>query len=105
VKPVYKIRDKTTGLFSTGGTVPGWHARGKSWSGLGPLKVHLSQYLSVNSFRNAVIPDNWEIVVFVLAEGATMPAKDHEAALLEARRKKEERYQRAKSRRCGACGH
>jgi hypothetical protein len=39
----YKIRDKNTGKFSTGGTRPGWTKRGKAWSTLGYLKAHLAQ--------------------------------------------------------------
>ncbi|MNW61765.1 hypothetical protein D3C74_398520 [compost metagenome] len=42
---VYKIRNKTTGLFSRGGTNINnlWSKKGKSWSNIGHLKNHLIQ--------------------------------------------------------------
>jgi hypothetical protein len=104
MNPVYKIRDKKTGLFSTGGTTPRWTARGKSWTGAGPLKLHLRQYLDVNSFQNTRIPESWEIVVFALIEDRGFAAKDFEEGLLEAKRKKEERHQARKAQCCNACG-
>lgn len=41
-KKFYKIRDKNTGLYSTGGAYPHWSAVGKMWSGIGPLKNHFN---------------------------------------------------------------
>lgn len=38
---VYRIRNKITGEFSTGGTYPGWSKKGKLWTGKGPLSNHL----------------------------------------------------------------
>ena len=78
MKTVYKIRDKKTGLFRKGGFNL-WSTQGKTWSGIGPLKLHL------NLLRDAVRYDwelgkhvplcnvealiaNWEIVPFVLVE-------------------------------------
>lgn len=40
---VYKIRN-ADGLFSTGGSSPRWDKKGKTWSGLGPLKLHLDMF-------------------------------------------------------------
>ena len=37
----FKIRNRATGLFSTGGTTPGFTKNGKSWSSMGALKNHL----------------------------------------------------------------
>jgi hypothetical protein len=42
-KYVYKIRRKSDGLFSTGGTSPTFTKSGKSWASLGALKNHLNQ--------------------------------------------------------------
>jgi hypothetical protein len=39
---VYKIRDRETGLFSTGGEEPEWTGCGKAWAGTGPLRAHLT---------------------------------------------------------------
>ena len=40
---VYKIRRATDGLFSTGGTVPSFNKKGKTWSHRGHVSSHLSQ--------------------------------------------------------------
>jgi hypothetical protein len=41
---VYKIRDKETGLFSTGGMDPTFTKKGKVWTGIGPLKAHITMH-------------------------------------------------------------
>lgn len=38
---VFKIRSKTTGLFSTGGQSPGWSKKGKTWNMRGHISTHL----------------------------------------------------------------
>ena len=40
----YKIRDKKTGLYSTGGSMPGWNRQGKCWSGIGYAKSSITSY-------------------------------------------------------------
>lgn len=40
---VYKIRRKSDGLFSTGGTCPSWNANGKTWNTRGALSNHMAQ--------------------------------------------------------------
>lgn len=39
---VFKIRSKTTGLFSTGGGTPGWSKKGKTWNMRGHVSSHLA---------------------------------------------------------------
>lgn len=39
---VFKIRSKTTGMFSTGGQSPGWSKKGKTWNQRGHVSTHLS---------------------------------------------------------------
>lgn len=39
---VFKIRSKTTGLFSTGGSYPRWSKKGKTWNMRGHVSSHLS---------------------------------------------------------------
>lgn len=39
---VFKIRSKTTGMFSTGGHNPGWSKKGKMWNMRGHVSNHLS---------------------------------------------------------------
>ena len=38
---MFKIRDKQTGLFSTGGTYPDFTKDGKVWGQIGHIKSHL----------------------------------------------------------------
>jgi len=70
-KSVYKIRNKETGLFSTGGSMPRWKTVGKTWSGLGPVTNHLVMWCEKwkNGKKIVVdIPDEWEIVKYELKE-------------------------------------
>ena len=41
-KTVYKIRNKLTGLYSMGGHIPRFTAKGKTWNTRGALSSHLS---------------------------------------------------------------
>lgn len=47
---VFKIYNSETGKFSRGGVGPSWSTKGKSWSGLGPLKLHLRQFCSNSGY-------------------------------------------------------
>lgn len=42
IRTEYKIRNKRTDLFSTGGAVPHWNKRGKTWRSLRALNQHLA---------------------------------------------------------------
>jgi len=73
---LFKIRDKNTGLYSSGGQSPTWSSKGKTWTGLGPMKCHLRQFLRLKivdrktDWWTAVnkIPENWEIIKIKLVE-------------------------------------
>ena len=39
---IFKIRQRTSGLFSRGGVNPKFDTKGKVWQGIGPLKNHLN---------------------------------------------------------------
>lgn len=43
---IYKIKDKDTGLYSTGGMEPSWTKRGKTWNQINFVKIHLRQFCS-----------------------------------------------------------
>lgn len=66
---IYKIRNKETGLFSSGGSYAEWQTAGKTWKSLPNLKSHLSMYNyryaleSVQTFYNGS-----EVVEFELVE-------------------------------------
>jgi len=69
---IYKIRDKMTGLFSTGGAFPRWTARGKSWSSLTYVKSHLG-LVDNGRWGNKAHPYiNAEIVTFDVTISGTM---------------------------------
>lgn len=76
----YKIRDRNTGLFSTGGVTPSWTKRGKTWNSEGALKSHLTllQEYSTYSRKKWQCPDNWDVVVLTWepAESSVYPARD-----------------------------
>lgn len=38
---IYKIKDKITGLYSMGGTIPYFNKRGKTWSSRGAVSNHI----------------------------------------------------------------
>ena len=64
---VYKIRNKETSMFSTGGSNPRWKKVGKTWSGLGPVTNHLAMWCDKYDYKKRGriiidIPDEWEIV-------------------------------------------
>ena len=65
----YKIRDKETGMFSTGGTRPTWHKDGgKIWTKFpgSHLALHRKGY---NTYRDGVLPfDRVEVVAYELVE-------------------------------------
>lgn len=67
---VFKIRDKETGLFSTGGMRPVTFTRtGKTWSTAGHLKSHLTMWADQGYQKEPLpIPQNWEIVEFIQIE-------------------------------------
>ena len=58
---VFKIRRKSDGLFSTGGTGPQWSKKGKMWTGRGPLSNHLA-LVRANSYTDA------ELITYELVE-------------------------------------
>ncbi|OPZ37797.1 MAG: hypothetical protein BWY99_01801 [Synergistetes bacterium ADurb.BinA166] len=63
VKTLFKVRDKKTGLYSSGGHCPDWSANGKTWNTLRSVRSHISFYLS-NQYpgERKRLPAKWEIV-------------------------------------------
>lgn len=59
----FKIVDRKTGLYSTGGYHPAWVSGGKSWQTLGQVRAHLKLYCrgQYRGERKAV-PKTWEVV-------------------------------------------
>lgn len=57
----YKIRNLTTGLYSSGGLTPSWNKRGKTWNNIGHIKSHLTGY---KAHGKKSIPREWEVVEY-----------------------------------------
>lgn len=77
----YKIRNKKTGLYSTGGKFPDWTKNGKSWSTLGHIAAHLSQHVG-ERHQNSIYA-NCEIVTFAIVEETTEDINSHIAKATE----------------------
>lgn len=84
---MWKIRHKVTGLYSTGGTCPGWTKKGKVWRMLGHLKNHLAQVQDYSGYRGYNTTDfqNWEIVELIITEVGTQPVEQMLVELQQAR--------------------
>lgn len=92
VKDLFKIRHKKTQLFSKGGSGVrldgighGWGRDGKVWQGMGPLKIHLSQYLPKHDpyYDNGKFAKNigtilsdWEIIRIKMVVDDVIPMND-----------------------------
>lgn len=66
----YKIRDRDTGLFSTGGCDPGWNKIGKTWSTEGQVKSHLKMWSSEGAYKHKKVPESWEVLCLTFAKTA-----------------------------------
>ena len=71
---VYKLRNKDTGLFSTGGLSPVFNKKGKVWKQLNHIKSHLTQFkpksycYSTDRKFNENYLNSVEIVEYALSE-------------------------------------
>lgn len=79
-KFVYKVRNKKTGLFSTGGTSPKWKPIGKIWTSLSAVKIHLSQFKTWSwekqkYVKDGLVSEDWEILEFDLSLVRTVDAR------------------------------
>jgi len=60
MKEMFKIRHKKTGMFSNGGENPTWSKNGKTWEGIGPLRLHLRQFKHTDQKLK-----DWEVVRYI----------------------------------------
>ena len=58
---IYKILNKSTGLYSLGGGYPKWSKFGKTWSSFANLNKHLSLF---DEMKNNILYDNCVIVEY-----------------------------------------
>ena len=64
----YKIRDLSTGLYSSGGIIPTWDGKGKVWKSIGILKSHLTLVTKYPETLGSN-PNLWEVVELNVVEG------------------------------------
>lgn len=83
---LYKIQNKETGLFSTGGTLPGWNKNGKTWASRGALSGHLAQFssLGIRTFYGDA-----QIVMVETVVVDTMEVDQYMAGIVERRAARE----------------
>jgi hypothetical protein len=63
VKTVFKIRDKITGQYSSGGYVPTWGPKGKAWDSLADVRAHLKLLERGSHYYDPMkIPEFWEVI-------------------------------------------
>jgi hypothetical protein len=67
---LYKIKNRKTGLYCTGGSHPQWTAKGKSWNTMGHVKAHLTWIRQWPDLAN--IYNDADIVELELVERKTM---------------------------------
>ena len=68
-KEIYKIRRKSDGLFSSGGSCPQFTKKGKNWSGLGPIKLHMHQLLDIyGKIRDREVYKDCEVIKYEMVE-------------------------------------
>ena len=67
----YKIRDRTTGLFLKTGYKITWNRKGRVWSTVAFLRASMKKYKGPLN----PIPENWDIVEFVMEELSIKPVR------------------------------
>ena len=58
----YKIRHKTSKLYSKGNLYNGWNAKGKTWTSISQLRSYLTRCMNDDYMRSKF--GDWEIVEF-----------------------------------------
>lgn len=101
VRTVYKIRRKSDGLFSMGGSWPRFNKNGKIWKQKGHLTSHLN--IVFDNFRNQRHHrdhyDDCEIVAYELIETPVGPPMSIEEYMNILAQKKAEKEEAARKRK------
>lgn len=92
---LYKIRNKKTGLYSSGGYSLRWTKIGKVWRTLGPLKNHLQGGAATAYDR---LGDDVEVVEIEMKEVGTLDFREIMRGVREARAERERRQQETHER-------
>lgn len=96
---VYKIRRKSDGKFSTGGSIPGFTKNGKIWKKKSHVQSHITQatqYSNSSSIHFKEAYKDCEVVEYVITELSTMPVmkliEKTEKVYAERRKEREKQY-------------
>jgi hypothetical protein len=98
---IFKIRNKVTGLYSTGGCSPRWTKKGKIWTTIGHLKSHIRQLVG----RKWSLPlkdiANWELVELevIEQENSVTPVQDMVNGFVAEQKAKEDKWELDRQRR------
>jgi hypothetical protein len=77
MRAVFKIKDTTTGLYSTGGSHPKWTKLGKSWNTRGQVICSLKNWCDGDyKTGKRPAPESWVVEEFRLTVTSTTSAKD-----------------------------
>jgi hypothetical protein len=85
---IFKIRRKSDGLYSTGGSDPVFTSKGKVWKQRSHVTLHLGQL----SRQSKGVYDDCEIVELLTIEGAVHDPNAWIAEVAERREERERRY-------------
>lgn len=83
---IWKIRNKTTGLFSKGGSTPGWNKTGKVWKQLSHLNAHFN-HVTARYYADC------EVVMYEINEVSTTPTQDFLDIAKQRKEAREARYE------------
>ena len=81
-KTVFKIRRRSDGLYSKGGSTPQFSKQGKTWTSKSALSGHFAiireydRYRKTNTF--ATVYADCEVVEYAIVVGSAMLVKDYE---------------------------
>jgi hypothetical protein len=99
---VFKIRRKTDGLFSTGGSRPSFSKQGKLWKRKSDLTCHIN--LVVSSYKGTSVYEECELVIFKVTETevSSQLLREYIQEREDAKQQRELELQQARDRRAQA---
>lgn len=91
----YKIRRKSDGLFSTGGSSPNFSKKGKTWSSRANLDRHLGMLLQYpDRFWGLPVYEDCEVITFITEVTDYEPVDKFINVVAERKQMKKEEYDR-----------
>lgn len=72
---MYKIRNKKTGLYSSGTMYPIFKKVGKTWKSKQALSLHFTWLKEYNNFYKDI--DDLEVIEYIVSENRIIPLGDY----------------------------